>query len=570
MLQSLTIRNLAIVESLAIRFENGLNVITGETGAGKSVLMGALGLVLGERADKTMIRTGEDKCSVEAVFRLDRPADVNALLDALGLEPCEDGQLIVRRQLSVNETGKHLINDSPATLQALKRLGDLLLDMHGPHDHQSLLNTDFQLGLLDAYGSLSPLREAYATVYRSVTALESQRRDLDGDDTHVAEQIDLLQHQVQEIDDARFAPGDEEELEREHTLNANARRILELAGTARHALTDADAAAFNSMVTVQSATRPLADLLDDAKPWHEEAASIATQIQELSRSITDYVERIEADPERLQYLEDRKALLHKLKRKYGATIPDILNGLETARQKLKDLLTRGQRIATLDAEIKHARQNLMAEGRTLANARRAVAQKLAKAVTRELRELGFAHGSLDIAVQDIEPRTSGINEVDFGFEPNVGEAMRPLRMIASSGEISRVMLAIKTVLAAHDRIPVLVFDEIDANVGGETGNAVGAKLASVAANRQVLCITHLPQVAVHGTTHFVVGKEVSNGRTRTAIEHVRDIRREEEVARMLGGRDLTSVIMRHAREMLAKAAADRTEPTAPSGKRKAS
>jgi DNA repair protein RecN (Recombination protein N) len=550
MLRSLRVRNLAIVDDVHVEFEDGLNVITGETGAGKSILVGALALLLGERADKSLIRSGEDRGAVEAAFQLENPAAVNRLLAELGLEPCEDGLLIVRRVLTASGSGRIHVNDGPATVQSLKRLGDLLVDLHGPHDHQSLLRAETQLSILDAAVHLEEVRARYAEGFREWTDLRKRRRELDGDDDSVALKLDMLSHQVREIEEAELREDEDELIEREHATTANATRILELADAVRHALTENDAAALNTLAFVQNQLTELAGLLDDGSAWLEEAKSAAIQIEELSRSIDEAAQRIEADPERLQWLEDRMALLHKLKRKHGTTVRDILAFRDRAEAELTDLQSRGERIEAVDRALREAERAVRANGKTLSAARRKASAALSKEITAHLRDLGFPHGAFEVALASSEPNPSGMDDVEFGFAPNVGEAMRPLRAIASSGEISRVMLAVKAVLAAHDRIPVLVFDEIDANVGGETGNAIGDKLDTVASGHQVLCITHLPQIAVHGATHFVVAKEVRDGRTYTRIRRVADKERIEEVARMLGGRDLTSVTVRHAREML--------------------
>jgi DNA repair protein RecN (Recombination protein N) len=304
------------------------------------------------------------------------------------------------------------------------------------------------------------------------------------------------------------------------------------------------------MVFVQNRLEELSPILPDAKAWKQEASGIAISLQELADTVSRAATRIEGDPARLQWLEDRMSEVHKLKRKYGGSVEAILAHLDTCKQQLRELETRGERIAELDRGIAAARADVKAVGGTLSQARRKCATGLAKAIISELKELGFPHGQFFIDLQDSEPRLSGLDAIEFGFAPNVGEPARPLRLIASSGEISRIMLAIKAVVARHDRIPVLIFDEIDANVGGEMGTAIGAKLDAVAQTHQVLCITHLPQVAVYGKAHYVVRKEVSEGRTHTLIATVEGEARAEEVARMLGGKDLTSVTLRHAREML--------------------
>jgi len=551
MLISLRIKNLAIVDNLRVDFDAGLNVITGETGAGKSIMADALGLLLGERADKSMIRAGEDRCGVEATFHLANPDPINDILDDVGIDICEDGVLLIRRIISATGAGKNRVNDCPATIQVLKRIGALLVDMHGPHDHQSLLDEGAQLDILDAFATLDSERTAYQKCYAELNALRRAREALDGDDQAVEQQIDLLSFQVREIEEAQLAPDEEESIEEEHRVVANASRILELAQGVESALLEDDASAFNSMAFVQRNMPELSRLVPDGEAWRSEAESVAIQIQELAQSINSYVQRIEADPERLQWLDDRMALIRKLKRKYGGSVEDVLAFLATTQSRLKDLESRGERITELDKSIEEAHTQVCGAGKKLTRKRATAAQALGEAITSHLGDLGFPHGQFNVQLSAAaEPRPSGLDLVDFGFAPNVGEPMRSLKAIASSGEISRVMLATKSVLAKHDRIPVLVFDEIDSNVGGEMGTAIGAKLATVAEDHQVLCITHLPQVAIHGTTHLVVAKRIEEGRTLTAIQKIIDDERAEEVARMLGGKTMTSVTLRHAREML--------------------
>ncbi len=551
MLSTLRVKNLAIVDNIRVDFREGLNVITGETGAGKSILADALGLVLGDRADRTMIRTGETQCGVEACFELLDPTEINAVLDKVGLEPCDGKTLLVRRLVTASGAGKNLINDCPTTVQTLKRIGTLLVDMHGPHDHQSLLNPDFQLDILDSYGNLSEPRSTYAAAYRAMHDLQHQRSKIDGDDHAVDQQIDMLTFQIKELEDADLTNADTDDLQQEHVRVANASRILELADAVRNALMEDDTSAFNALAFAQRTLPELADLIEEGVEWRDEVESISVQLQELSNTMAGFVQSIDADPERLVWLEDRMALLQKLKRKYGSSVSEMLEFLEKAKSQLADLELRGERLASLDAEIAKAQKLSTGTGKALRKARIKCAGTLGDAITKHLHDLGFQHGEFNVAVTPAEDfRPSGLDDVDFGFAPNVGEAMRSLKAIASSGEISRVMLAVKAVLAKHDRIPVLVFDEIDSNVGGEMGNAIGIKLTTVAKAHQVICITHLPQVAVHGNAHFVVAKDVHEGRTRTSIQPVEADARAEEIARMLGGKDLTSVTLRHAREML--------------------
>lgn len=551
MLSRLNIRNLALVDAVTIGFDRGLNVITGETGAGKSLLIGALRLLLGERADKSMIRTGADRCSIEAAFALADPAAADAVLEEFGLPPCEGGELIIRRILS--ETGsKNLINDSPVTLAALKALGDVLVDMHGPYDHQSLLNTAAQLDILDAFGHHEAERAAYRECYTRLAGLQSRLAELSrADEAGLAEQIEMLRYRVQEIDDARISEEDEAQVQQEHEQIANAGLLLELAQRAAGALTEAEGAAFEALAAARQAFVQMARHHPEAETWAQELESAAVSVQEISTSVQTAFGHLDAGPERLQMLDERLSLYRSFKRKYAPTVPEILEKCEQWRERLRDLETRDEQRAALEAERAAAQVETEKAGRVLRKKRQKAAGELVDAITAELRDLGFEHGLFEVQLLDAdEPAASGMDEIEFGFAPNAGETMRPLRAIASSGEISRVMLAVKAVLARHDRIPLLVFDEIDANVGGEIANAVGDKLAQVGETHQVIAITHLPQVAACGHHHYAVAKNVQDGRTFTRISKLEGDERTEEVARMLGGKDLTKVTLRHAQELL--------------------
>lgn len=551
MLSRLNIRNLALVDSVSVSFERGLTVITGETGAGKSLLIGALRLLLGERADKSMIRTGETSCGIEAVFELADSSDADAVLDAVGLPPCEDGLLVIRRTLT-ETSSKNLVNDSPVTLPVLKALGDVLVDMHGPYDHQSLLHTNAQMDILDAFGQLGEERAAYREQYKVFQTLEKRFQELSNvDDSGIAEQIDLLAWRIKEVEEAKISEEDELAVQQEHEQIANAQNILELAQTAASGLTESEYAALEGISAARRACAQLAKYLPDAEAWAGELEGAARTVQEISASIQSAVEDISAGPERLQFLDERLALYRSLKRKHAPTVPEILAKLDEWETRLKDLQSRDEQRAAVEAERAAALVETEKAGRALRKKRQKVAGELADAITTELRDLGFEHGLFEVQLLDIdEPSTSGLDEIEFGFAPNAGESMRPLRAIASSGEISRVMLAVKAVLARHDRIPLLVFDEIDANVGGEIANAVGDKLAQVGTTHQVIAITHLPQVAVCGHNHFAVAKNVQDGRTFTRITQLDGDERTEEIARMLGGKDLTKSTLRHAEELL--------------------
>ncbi|HOE00519.1 MAG TPA: DNA repair protein RecN [Kiritimatiellia bacterium] len=552
MLTLLRVKNLALVEEATVAFEPGLNIITGETGAGKSILIGALYLLLGERADTSAIRAGETQCVVEATFQLAEPQVVNDILTDTGLEPCDHGLLILRRTVKAAGGGQAFVNDAPVTLPLLKRLGAHLVDLHGPHDHQSLFQPASQLDILDSFARADAERAAYANAFSRRQALLARREELAGDRGDLDAQIALYAHQVREIEEAAPVEGEEDEVRAEQQTAGHAQRILELGQLIVQATSEDENSALAIMAPARKALDELARLLPAAKEWLAEFRGHTDALAALTGAIQSELTHISADPARLEWLDQRLATYDKLKRKYGPSLADILQTLAAAKTRLQDLQTRDQQKADVEKELLAVEKELQTAGRALRKRRAAAAEKLAPAITAELQALGFAHGLFAIELTPSEaPLASGLDKLEFAFAPNVGEPMRPLRAIASSGEISRVMLGIKVVVAAADRIPLLVFDEIDANVGGETARAVGQKLAQAAKRRQVIAITHLPTVAACGAHHHAVRKEVQAGRTHTRVVALDHAARVEELARMLGGRESTSVTLRHAAELLA-------------------
>jgi DNA repair protein RecN (Recombination protein N) len=550
MLRNLKIKNLALVDDVQVGFNDGLNVITGETGAGKSLMIGALRLLLGERADKSLIRTGETSCSVHAEFGLTDSSRIDAVLEDIGVDPCEGGLLIIRRVIS-ESSNKTLVNDEPVTLNVLKRLGDALVDMHGPYDHQSLLDQAIQLEILDAFGQLDAVRESYISEYQKYRDIQKQIDLLNsGNEEDLERQIEFLDYRVNEIDAANLTAEEEQQVEEEHGIIANSQQVIELANGVVMALTEGEGCAFDGLASAQQLLNQLIRLMPEAQEWHDEIESSVTSVQETVRSIENSAAGIDASVERMQWLDDRLTTYQTLKRKYGATVEEVLQNRETWSRQLNELRGRGQRREELQIQCDTTLEKTKKAGLALRAKRENVADHLSECITKELVDIGFEHGFFDVRITPCDPGPSGMDTVEFGFAPNAGEDMRPLRMIASSGEISRVMLATKAVLARQDRIPVLVFDEIDANIGGEIGGAVGRKLKQVAEHHQLICITHLPQVAACGTTHLAVSKKVENGRTFTEVELLDPESRPQELARMLGGVDSTNVTLQHAREML--------------------
>ena len=559
MLTTLRIKNLALVADLSVDLQPGLNVITGETGAGKSILIGALNLILGERADRTLLRSGADACTVEGVFDLRRlPAPLPAFLDANGLEPCEEGQLVLKRSFTSAGANRQFVNGSPTTLQTLSSIGEWLVDIHGPHDHQSLLHAPRQLAILDAFGGLQPARESFSALARRRLALEAEKTELVVDEKTYAQQLDLLRHQVREIADARLQPDEEAGLEEDYRRASNAARLLELGQAAAGLLGEEETALLNQAGALGRLLHELHRIdpgVASLMSLHEQAVAALGELQgELAR----YTERVELDPARLRALEERLNLLHALKRKYGPALTEVSAFGDEARRKLQALEQRDEELARLNAALAALDLELAAAGRELSERRRKLVPQLNKAVMKQLGALGFKQSHFDAAMSTAEPppgaaraplSSTGFDTIDFQFAPNPGEPSHPLRAIASSGEMARVMLALKTVLAAEDEIPVLVFDEVDANVGGETAQAVGEKMRQISRQRQVLCITHLAPVAAHADAHYVAAKQLRSGRTISEIRLLAPEERVEELARMLGG--ATTAARKHAEALLA-------------------
>ena len=556
MLTTLRIKNLALVADLTLELQPGLNVITGETGAGKSILIGGLNLVLGERADRTLIRSGAEGCSVEAVFDVRKlKTPLASFLDENGLEPCEDGQLVLKRTFTNAGTNKQFVNGSPTTLQTLGTVGEWLVDIHGPHDHQSLLHAAKQLSILDAFGSLQPVREAFGELVRRRTGLEAEKSALVVDEKTYAQQLDLLRFQAREIKDAKLQPDEEVELEQDYQRASNAAKLLELSQTALNLMSEDDNSLLSQASSLGRTLHELQRVDAAAAPISELHAQALNALSELQTELSRYTDRIELDPARLRELEDRLNLVHSLKRKYGATLGDVIAFGDEAARKLQSLEQRDEELGRINAALAKLDAEILRAGKELSSQRRKLVPQLSKAVVKELGALGFKQSHFDVSISTStqtvlgsQLSSSGLDTIEFQFAPNPGEPPRPLRAIASSGEMARVMLALKTVLAAVDEIPVLVFDEVDANVGGETANAVGEKMRQIAKQRQVLCITHLAPVAAHAHAHYVVSKQVKAGRTTSEIELLEKTNRVMELARMLGGQ--SDAARKHAEALL--------------------
>ena len=532
----LRIKNLALVEELEWKMGPGFVAVTGETGAGKSIIIGALQLLLGERADKSLIRTGADLCTVEAVFSGNELQKLNPQLVEAGIEPCEN-ELIVKRSLSSTGTNRQFINSSPTTLSALKNLGDELVDLHGPHDHQSLLSPETQLILLDSFARAEERLAEYRNHYRQLQTLLAEHSALNTAETAREQEIDLLRHQINEIKSANLVADEEEEIEKRYKLTSNSKRLIDLASATANKLSEADDSVLSQLAETQRLLRELEKIDNSIAQFSATHAASVIELSEIARALSAYTEKLDLDPEQLAALEQRVSLFETLKRKYGGSIAEVIAFGERAAERMQKIEGRDAELERLVKEIENVRYHMNRAGEALHKLRTKAAPKLSENIRRNLRDLGFRQSEFEAKLSALdEPRASGFDALELLFSPNPGEPLKPLRAIASSGEISRLMLAIKSALAAHDAIPLLVFDEIDTNVGGEIAHAVGAKMLTLGHDHQLICITHLPQVAAIASSHFVVTKDVSRGRTFSSLREVTGKMRQEEIARMLGGK----------------------------------
>ncbi|MFP6859019.1 MAG: DNA repair protein RecN [Roseibacillus sp.] len=535
MLSLLKIRNLALVERLDWELGGGLVGVTGETGAGKSVIVGALKLILGERADKGLIRTGEEACQVEAVFDLPDSTGVNRVLAQMGLDPCEDGQLLIKRVVG-SSSNKQFVNNSPATLSVLKSLGQNLVDLHGPHDHQSLLSTERQLFMLDAYAASGKAGDAYKESWIDWREKQAKWEELRDAEEAGEQELELLRHQVEEIEAAEIDPAGEGELQERYKRASNSAKLVEVTGQALGLVSGEAAGVMDRVRELQRLVIEIEKNDPAAREWTSGLETAVVELEDLGRGLEHYLGEIDIDPQQAAALEERVDVLENLKRKYGPSLEEVVESGARAAARLEAVENRGELLEELAREAVEARQAVDRAGAALSEKRRKAAPRLAKEIRRHLGELGFKQAAFEVNLQAREePAAAGLESVEFGFGPNPGEPLKPLRQIASGGEISRVMLSIKSALAKQDRTPLMVFDEIDANVGGEIARAVGEKMAALGAKHQVVAITHFPQVAAMASQHFLVRKKVTKGRTISSLQEVAGEERVRELMRMLGG-----------------------------------
>lgn len=551
MLQTLRIRNLALLEEVGLEFEAGFAVVTGETGAGKSILLGALGLLAGERADKTIIRQGAASCEVEAALYFTDARRIDTLLAGLELPPCEDGLLLLKRSLPREKAPRITINGSLATLSSLQRLGELWIDFHGPSEPRRLLKESCQLELLDLFARTGDSLAAYQADYRVWREALAERNRL-ANETHLApDQLAFIEAQLVKLDALELTDEAIEALERDHLRLSRAQELSELCASLETRLTGDDGLT-SRLGGVLREARQLEQLDPASRSLAERLQAASIELDDIAQEVRTLGGQLNFDPEQAEHLGARMSTWLEVKRRHGGDVRAVAEARETLRHRIEIQGDLEGALARLDGTIAAARKKAAASARSLRGLREKGARELAKVGAKSIAQLGFKKAEFDVRLVPLdELGPHGDCGIEFIFSPNVGEPPLPLSRIASSGELARVMLALKTVLADLDGVPVLVFDEVDANVGGEIGRIVGEKMAEIARGHQVLCVTHLPQVAGLGDTHLLVEKDQSGDRAVVTIKpiHGQLKVRVSELARMLGDRTAKSALQ-HAEELL--------------------
>jgi len=570
MLVSLRIQDLAIIDELDIEFTAGLNILTGETGAGKSIILGALELILGGRGSPEDIRSQCDRARVEAVFDLRDLPYVRDWLESHGIE-CDDDDLLIARELSRSGKSRNFVMGSLAPLSLLRELGDLLVDIHGQHQHQSLLSVENHLDALDRFAQTDPLRERVASLCAQWQELGRRLADLSRDERELERRKDTLAFQVGEIEVARLVAGEDVQLEQERQRLAHAEALVQAASHAEDLLSEGestDTAALTLLGRIEDDVAVLARFDATTAPLADELREARFRLEDIALRLGHYRASLDLDPQRLEAVEDRLDLIRQMKRKYGATIEDILALGEENRRELDRLEHRDDELERLKNERSEAAEALAASCEELSQARQAGSRILEEALVEVLDELNMpdARFAAEIARDPTESDDgleiggcrfrvgpTGVDRVEFLIAPNPGEDLKPLRKIASGGELSRIMLALKSLMAGNDRIATLVFDEIDVGIGGATAERVGEKMADLSQTHQILCITHLPQIAARAQTHFAVEKNIVAGRAVTGVRRLTAAERPIELARMLEGAQVTDLGRRHAAQMIRQA-----------------
>jgi DNA repair protein RecN (Recombination protein N) len=555
MLRELSIKNLAIIDELTTSFTEGLNVISGETGAGKSIIMGALSLLLGERASNDLIRSSEKSAEVEALFDIEEENGIRERLDSMGLY--DGNELLMKRTVSRSGKNRVYINGSPATLGMLSSLSEFLVNICGQHEHQVILDADNHIDILDEFGALLPLRTEYSGLYNEYQALLRRLEELKTANREKGEREELLRFQLKEIQESGLRIGEDAELQSEKKILINAQKLKEYAEEAYDILYGREGSVLEGFVQTVKNLKEIKTIDSGLAVSDEEMESAEFGLEEIAYALRDYKKGIDFNPERLEEIDDRLEYLGRLKRKYGGEIGHILEKERDIEEELGLISSMEEEIGRASEEISEKQEVVLSKAAELSRERRNAARLLEEQVEREIHsmmmnntgfEVRFLQSPEESDVSYLNPK--GIDALEFYLSTNIGEDMKPLNKIASGGELSRIVLAMKKVLATTASVGTVVFDEVDSGIGGAAAEAVGEKLKDVSTHHQVICITHLPQIACFGKTHFLVSKEVSKGRTNTCINFLDESERVDEITRMLGGLEITEKTREHAREML--------------------
>jgi DNA repair protein RecN (Recombination protein N) len=561
MLVQLTISNFAIIGHLEIQFKPGLNILSGETGAGKSIIINAVNLILGGRASAELIRSGAEEARVEALFQVPLPSPVRSVLEEMDI-PFQ-GELLIKRHLSKEGRNKIVINGSMATLQMLARIGQILISISGQHEHQLLLKPENHLALLDDFSGLVDERESLRNAFSGHQALKEKRDALKQEIREKEERQDLARFQREEIEKAALQPGQDTALEAEKKRLLYAEKLMEEVREAYASLYERDDSVLSSLSQSLRRLERGADLEERLKPIVKGLASAKAEIEEFARELRDLQRSIVMDPRRLEEVEERLQLIHRLKRKYGASIEEILQLKDRLAESMGTLDQRKEELARVETQTEEAEKTLVSKATHLSRKRRQAAGRFEDSLKQELVLLSLGGTRFEVQFQDSPEslkagreelmkrlRPEGLDRVEFMLSPNVGEDLKPLSKIASGGELSRIMLAMKSILARSSSVETVVFDEVDSGIGGATAEVVGDKLRSLSEVHQILCITHLPQIASKGKTHFMVEKRVVGGRTSTVISELDFEERVKEIARLLAGKKVSPKAVAHAKELL--------------------
>jgi DNA repair protein RecN (Recombination protein N) len=549
MLDLLHIENIAIIEQADIQFRPGFNALTGETGAGKSIVIDALSAVLGQRASRDLIRTGSDHAFVSAVF-----SQIPQALGAdMGIEDREEWLL----QREIYADGKNVcrLNGRPMTVSQLRAIGNRLLNIHGQHDGQQLLDETQHILYLDQYGRYSPLQDSYAAKYAALQEIRSQMDALQMDESEKARRIDTLRFQINDLERADLQAGEEEELLERRNLLRNGEKFISAIQGADFCLSgdDQQAGALSLLRQAQEQLASVRNMSDSFSQLYERLEAVYSEVYDISYTVQEKKDEFDFAPGELDEVESRCDQLYRLKKKYGATVEDMLAYLEKCRQDLDQIAFADDTLAKLQKKLEKAEKEALTAARELSKQRRIVAKELEERILTELRELNMGSIRFEVAFAEKKPDVSGIDEVRFLMSANVGEELRPIQKIASGGELARIMLAMKNVFSQQERIGTMVFDEVDTGVSGRAAQKVAEKMARISRQKQVLCVTHLPQLAAMADTHFSVEKGVLGGRTFTRVQELTRAQRREELARLTGGEQITQTMLEGAEELLSAA-----------------